>query len=88
MLRIETECGGQCTVVRLIGRIRSEHLPELTAQLAGQSAAAAMDLAEVMLVDVDVVRFLSAAENRGIQLRHCPPFIREWITREKDQEKS
>jgi hypothetical protein len=87
MLRIETECGGQCTVVRLIGRIRLEHLPELTVQLARQSSAA-MDLAEVMLVDVDVVRFLGAAENRGIQLRHCPPFIREWITREKDQEKS
>jgi hypothetical protein len=41
-----------------------------------------LDLDQVTLVDVEVVRFLKAAEREGVELRNCPPFIREWIARE------
>jgi hypothetical protein len=37
----------------------------------------------VTLVDVSVVRFLKQAEDAGIVLRNCPPFVREWIARER-----
>jgi hypothetical protein len=37
----------------------------------------------VTLVDVDGVRFLSDCESRGIELVHCPPYVREWIARER-----
>jgi hypothetical protein len=39
----------------------------------------ALDLEEVKLVDREAVRFLAACEARGIQLRNCPSYIREWI---------
>jgi hypothetical protein len=42
----------------------------------------ALDLEEVTLVDIDVVRFFSICESQGIELQHCAPYIREWILRE------
>jgi hypothetical protein len=42
-----------------------------------------LDLEEVKLVDRHVVRFLGVCESQGIELRHCAPYIREWILREK-----
>jgi len=41
-----------------------------------------LDLNEVTLVDLDVVQFLAGCGARGIDLLHCPPYIREWISRE------
>ena len=45
-----------------------------------------LDLCEVMLVDVDVVRFLIACAAEGIELLHCAPYIREWMSREQSRE--
>jgi hypothetical protein len=42
-----------------------------------------LDLDEVTLVDVAVVRFLIACKAEGIELRHCAPYIREWMGREQ-----
>jgi hypothetical protein len=44
-----------------------------------------LDLDEVTLVDVEVVRFLGSCETAGIAILHCPPYIREWIAREQRQ---
>jgi hypothetical protein len=49
----------------------------------GAKGVTALDLAEVTLVDRDVVPFLAACELRGIELRHCPRFLREWVTKER-----
>ena len=38
-----------------------------------------LDLDEVRLVDRESVRFLASCEARGIQLKNCPFYIREWI---------
>jgi hypothetical protein len=83
MLRIEKSSEQQDTIVRLIGRMRSDDLEELKAQIRQSGQRIVLNLDEVTLVDVDVVRFLRAAEGEGIELRHCPPFIREWISREQ-----
>ena len=40
---------------------------------------------EVTLVDVAVVRFLIACEAEGIELRHCAPYIREWMSMERSR---
>jgi hypothetical protein len=40
-----------------------------------------LDLAEITLVDREAVRFLAACDVRGIGLRNCPEFIREWISK-------
>ena len=42
-------------------------------------ASTTLDLQEVRLVDREAVRFLAACEARGIKLRSCPAYIREWI---------
>jgi hypothetical protein len=44
---------------------------------------AIVDLKEVKLVDQAGVAFLAAYEAAGRTLRNCPPYIREWINRER-----
>jgi hypothetical protein len=43
-----------------------------------------LDLEEVTLVDIEVVRFLGDCEDNGIELSRCSPYVREWINRERD----
>ena len=83
-LKIETDFTGQKTIIRLSGRLRSEHLGELKTQLKGDPSRIAMDLDGVMLVDVEVVRFLNACEESRVELLHCSRYIREWMLREQD----
>ena len=35
------------------------------------------------LAERDAVTFLARTERNGIELRHCPAYIREWVTRER-----
>ena len=42
-----------------------------------------LNLKEITLVCCDAVRFLGLCESRGIELRNCPAYIREWILREQ-----
>ena len=73
------------TTVRLIGRGRAEDLPEVTKQLEASGPGAVLQLDEVTLVDVDVVRFLNRCETEGVRLVSCSPYIREWISREQNR---
>jgi hypothetical protein len=82
-LRIETLDGEHGTILKLIGRIRAEHLAELRRQIAA-SAPSVLELGEVSLVDADAVRFLGSCESDGIQLLNCSAYIREWIVRERE----
>jgi hypothetical protein len=84
-MRIETAFEGPTVTFRLIGRIRSEHLDALTTHMRGCQGTIVLDLDEVTLVDLQVVRFLGAAERAGVGLRNCPPFVREWISREREE---
>ena len=85
-LRIEKCSEGPIGILRLIGRIQAQYIEELTAQIQRGGPKIVLDLDEVTLVDVDVVRFLTVLERDGIELRHCPLFIREWIVREQRAE--
>jgi hypothetical protein len=82
-LKIETTKGQRWTSIRLIGRIRTEHLTELRAQLEDAGSTVVLDLGEVSLVNLEVVRFLGTSESQGVQLLNCPAYIRQWIDREK-----
>jgi hypothetical protein len=37
----------------------------------------------VLLVDREAVKLLALSEANGTELRTCPPYIRQWVTREK-----
>jgi len=82
-LRIEQSSDRGHTTIRLIGRMRVEHVAEVQKQIEASDPAVTLDLDEVRLVDVEVVRFLGACETRGIELRNGSPYIRDWITRER-----
>lgn len=84
-LKIETASDAQTATLRLIGRIDSEHLDELQAQVRSHRPRLVLDLDEVTLVDLGGVRFLVACETDGIELLNCAPYIREWMSRERER---
>ena len=85
-LKIEKYSDGFSTTIRLIGRMRAEHLPELEKQIKEIESKIALDLDEVTLVDVEIVRFLGSCEVEGVTLLNCSPYIRDWIGKERLKE--
>lgn len=84
-LKIETASDGQTATLRLIGRVESEYLDELQTQVRSHRPRLVLDLNEVTLVDLSVVRFLIACEAVGIELAHCSAYIKEWMGQERRQ---
>jgi len=84
-LKIEKTVDRRRTTVRLIGRVRAEDLLEVARQLEASGPGAVLQLDEVMLVDVDVVRCLNRCETEGVRLVNCSPYIREWMSREQNR---
>jgi hypothetical protein len=82
-LRIEKDSDGQTTTLRLIGRMRREHIEELKAQIKAGGTSVTLDLNEVSLVDLEVVRFLATCQTEGISLVHCSRYIKNWIAKER-----
>jgi anti-anti-sigma regulatory factor len=85
-LKIERQSDEKTTIIRLIGRIREEDLEALKAQVGDCSERIIFNLSQITIVDGDVIRFLSASEGEGIRLVSCPPYVREWILRERTTE--
>jgi anti-anti-sigma regulatory factor len=81
--KIERQVDKHHTSLRLIGHLQAEHLEALKAHMEGNGPRTVLDLDEVTLVDVEGVRFLGTCEQEGTELLHCPPYIREWISREQ-----
>ena len=82
VLKIDRSVDGRCLILRLSGRIQTEHLEQLRTEIkAGENVV--LDLEDVKLVDVDAIRFLAECQAKGSELRNCPPFIREWILKEE-----
>jgi hypothetical protein len=69
-------------VLHISGRIAGGDLDVLRTVLE-EGRVVALDLTEVELADRDAVTFLARTERNGIELRHCPAYIREWVTRER-----
>jgi len=82
-LKIEIASDGETATFRLCGQIDQDHLAELQAEVQRYRPRLLFDLAETTLVDLAVVRFLVAHEGAGVELLRCPPYIREWIARER-----
>ena len=83
MLKIEKDCNGCVTTLRLSGRIESDVIICIRSAMSDFSAHKILDLSEVTLVDLGVVRFLISCEDEGIELVQCPPYAREWMLRER-----
>ena len=81
--RLVTERG--LVVLRISGRITGDDVDVLRAAIDQERGAVAIDLEEVGVVDRAAVDLLVFSEGRGIELRNCPPYIREWVDRERAQ---
>jgi anti-anti-sigma regulatory factor len=64
----------------------AEDLPELKEliQSEGSGRRVVLDLGELTLVDRETVRFLEQCDSTGIELKNCPPYVGEWIARQRD----
>jgi hypothetical protein len=83
MLKIEKDCDGCEIRLRLSGRIQSDFIASIRSAMGDGCARKILDLSEVTLVDVGVIRFLISCEDEGIELEECPLYVREWILRER-----
>jgi len=83
MLKIEKDSGGCVTKLRLSGRIQADQIASIQSEMGDNCASRILDLSEVTLVDLGVVRFLISCEDEGIELLQCPPYIVQWIIRER-----
>jgi len=75
----------RCTL-RLIGTVRPEDLEAITDELRMCGPGAALNLEKVTVIGVEVIRFLGERERQGATLLRCPSYVREWISRERDQD--
>ena len=85
MLRIEKESDGCVTRLLLSGRIQSDRIACIRSAMNGSCSGKVLDLSEVTLVDFAVVRFLIRCEKEGVELVGCPPYVREWMRRERGE---
>jgi hypothetical protein len=82
--RIDRVVGAENRVVLLVsGRITGEYVDTLQGVLEQESGGYAIDLKNVLIVDREAVKLLALSEANGTELRNCPPYIREWVTRER-----
>lgn len=83
MLRIETRAETtQEITYALAGQVGAEHLPELEALLDGarsQGRRVTLDLAGVLLVEREIVRFLASGAGAEAALANCPAYVLSWI---------
>jgi hypothetical protein len=55
------------------------HINMIDDILTKETDPVAVDLGEVILADREAVKFLATLDARGVGLRSCPGFIREWM---------
>jgi hypothetical protein len=86
LLKIRRSEDNGLVAYALSGRIEERDVSELQKLLEVQAEPGeiTLDLEEVRLVDRGAVRFLAACEVRGIKLKNCPSYIREWIETGRD----
>jgi hypothetical protein len=75
-------------ILRVSGRITGHQVDTLRNALESESCAAVLDLKNVTLADREAVKLLARWETSGTELRNCPLYVREWVTREREETKS
>ena len=85
MLRIEKKSDTCVKRLLLSGRIQSDDIACIGSAMNDGCARTILDLSEVTLVDLAAVRFLIRCENEGVDLVNRPPYVREWMQRERSE---
>jgi hypothetical protein len=74
--------GKDRAMLHISGRIAEEDVDTLRPLLEEEKGVVAIDLKDVLIVDREAIKLLAVSESNGVELRNCPPYIREWVTRE------
>lgn len=75
--------GEDLVVLCISGGITGQDVDMLRALLEAERSAVAIDLKDVLLVDREAIKLLASRESNGAELKNCPAYIREWVTRER-----
>lgn len=75
--------GEGIVVMDICGDITGQSADLLRTLLEQEADPVIIDLKRVLLVDRESVKLLALRETRGVELRNCPAYVREWLTREK-----
>jgi hypothetical protein len=78
--------GEDLVVLYISGEITGQNVEILRDVL--EADALAIDLKNVSLVDREAVKLLARCETNGTELRNCPLYVREWVTRERAETKA
>ena len=84
MLRIERSENEE-VVFTLSGQMDSDTMADLERLIDSEAKGrgVVLNLKDLTLVDEDGVIFLARCESNGVNLENCPPYIREWINRQR-----
>ena len=84
MLRIERSENEE-VFFTLSGQIDSDTMAELERLIDSEAKGrgVVLNLKDLTLVDEDGVIFLTRCESNGVKLENCPPYVREWINRQR-----
>ena len=84
MFKIQRSANG---VIALIGRMEKEHIAEIEALLEAEPSGRriVLDLKNLTLAGQSEIDFLAECEGRGVALANCAPYIREWITNQRNE---
>ena len=86
MFKIQ-KSGNWVTVIALIGRMEKEHAVEIENLLAAEPPGRriVLDLKNLTLAGQSEIELLTECEERGVTLANCAPYIREWITNQRNE---
>ena len=84
MLRIQRSAN-EDVVFTLSGQMDEEPIAELETLISSEANGRRiiLDLKDLTLVNEDAITFLERCESNSITLENCPPYIREWIKRQR-----
>ena len=84
MLRIRRSANGE-VVFTLSGQMDEEDIVQLETLIRSEENGRriVLDLRDLTLVGRDAISFLERLEAKGIALKNCPGYVREWITRSR-----
>ncbi len=84
MLRIERSENEE-VVFTLSGQMDSDTMADLERLIDSEAKGrgVVLNLKDLTLVDEDGVIFLARCESNGVNLENCPPYVREWINRQR-----
>lgn len=88
MLKITRVANGE-VIFRLSGRMDAENIAELQSLLNAETKGRriVLDLKDLTLLNREAIIFLAKCEADSVQIKNCPPYVREWIAQERSAEK-